>query len=127
MQHGAAAQGGQWGAMLPCRHAHRRPPSLPLALRSVHTPGEFKKRLVEDFEFAVTPLVFDLSLEVAASSLAGNDSGWKMLHVWGWVQPCDWEQACVGCGRASGATRLPGRQQPPPPARAGPPCPTTPR
>ncbi len=42
--------------------------------------GEFKKRLNDDFDYAVTPLVFDLSLKVDPSSLAGEE-GWKILHV----------------------------------------------
>ncbi|GAB4821980.1 hypothetical protein N2152v2_009026 [Parachlorella kessleri] len=53
---------------------------------SVHSPGEFKKRLVDDFDYAVTPLVFDLSLQVDPSSLAGAE-GWKILHVYGSPNP----------------------------------------
>eukprot|EP00887_Chlorella_sp_A99_P005282 scaffold1.g5282.t1 len=36
---------------------------------SVHTPGEFKKRLEEEFDFMVAPLVFDLELRIDPSSL----------------------------------------------------------
>ncbi|PSC74536.1 Cell surface [Micractinium conductrix] len=58
---------------------------------SVHSPGEFKKRLVQDFDYAVTPLVFDLSLAVDSASLAtgGDTGGWKILHVYGSPMPND--------------------------------------
>lgn len=55
---------------------------------SVHTPGEFQKRLADDFDYAVTPLVFDLQLKVDPASVAGNES-WKVLHVYGSPNPND--------------------------------------
>ncbi|KAL4859210.1 Sister chromatid cohesion protein PDS5 B-B [Chlorella vulgaris] len=54
---------------------------------SVHSPGEFKRRLNDEFDYAVTPLVFDLNLAVDPGSL-GPD-GWKVLHVYGSPNPND--------------------------------------
>ena len=48
--------------------------------------GEFQKRLADDFDYAVTPLVFDLQLKVDPASVSGNDS-WKVLHVYGSPNP----------------------------------------
>lgn len=62
---------------------------------SVHTPGEFEKRLVEEFDFAVTPLVFDLKLSidspsnVPAEGTNGNKSGWRILSIYGTQNPND--------------------------------------
>ncbi|KAI8474497.1 MAG: hypothetical protein J3K34DRAFT_407955 [Monoraphidium minutum] len=61
---------------------------------SVHTPGEFKQRVSEEFDSIVSPLVFDLELRVDPSSLAAasNDGasktssaggGWRVAHVYG--------------------------------------------
>ena len=41
---------------------------------------------MDDFDYAVTPLVFDLSLQVDPTSLAGVE-GWKILHVYGSPNP----------------------------------------
>ncbi|EFN50705.1 hypothetical protein CHLNCDRAFT_28788, partial [Chlorella variabilis] len=54
---------------------------------SVHRPGEFRRRLTDEFDFAVTPLVFDLSLAVDPGSL--GEQGWKVLHVYGSPNPND--------------------------------------
>ncbi|MBW1871159.1 MAG: VWA domain-containing protein, partial [Deltaproteobacteria bacterium] len=43
---------------------------------SVHSDSQFKKRLDEEFEFMVTPLVFDLTLALDAK-------GYKILKVYG--------------------------------------------
>jgi Ca-activated chloride channel family protein len=72
---------------------------------SVHSPGEFEKRLVEEFDFAVTPLVFDLKLSIDSSSIdtaSGNNgskdnsisssttkSGWQILSTYGTQNPTD--------------------------------------
>ncbi|KAL4458688.1 hypothetical protein ABPG75_013553 [Micractinium tetrahymenae] len=57
---------------------------------SVHSPGEFQQRLVQDFDFAVTPLVFDLALSVDPGSLAADGgNGWRILHVYGSPNPND--------------------------------------
>ncbi|KIZ06136.1 hypothetical protein MNEG_1821 [Monoraphidium neglectum] len=55
---------------------------------SVHTPGEFKQRLADEFDSMVAPLVFDLSLAVDSSSLAptkdgSQQGGWKIVNVYG--------------------------------------------
>ncbi|GAB4821981.1 hypothetical protein N2152v2_009027 [Parachlorella kessleri] len=49
---------------------------------SLHTPGEFKQRIADQFDYAVNPLVFDLSLQLDPASLSGS-GGWKVLHVYG--------------------------------------------
>ncbi|PRW59844.1 transcription elongation factor SPT5-like protein 1 [Chlorella sorokiniana] len=56
---------------------------------SVHSPGEFKQRLVDEFDYAVTPLVFDLALQVVTTGAgnASDDSGWRILHVYGSPNP----------------------------------------
>lgn len=43
---------------------------------SVHTPGEFRKRLDTEFDYMVTPLVFDLTLDFAST-------GYKIDKVYG--------------------------------------------
>lgn len=43
---------------------------------SVHSAREFRKRLDEEFEFMVTPLVFDLELRL-------ETSGWEIVEVYG--------------------------------------------
>ena len=43
---------------------------------AVHSPSEFKKRLDEEFDFMVTPLVFDLELRVEAP-------GFKIKKIYG--------------------------------------------
>jgi Ca-activated chloride channel family protein len=70
---------------------------------SVHTPGEFEKRLVEEFDYAVTPLVLDVELSVDSSSIAGaagtsneNQSGWRILSVYGSPNPDDTAYAALG-------------------------------
>jgi hypothetical protein len=60
--------------------------------------GEFRRRLADEFDFMVAPLVFDLELRVHPASLApagaadggGSDApggatagGWKILRVYG--------------------------------------------
>lgn len=57
---------------------------------SVHTPGEFRRRLADEFDSAVSPLVFDLELRVDPSSLGagkkaedGQAAGWKIAGVYG--------------------------------------------
>lgn len=53
---------------------------------SIHTPGEFKERLDDQFDYMVTPLVFDLSLSVDPASTA---AGWRMLAAYGSPNPND--------------------------------------
>ncbi|NHN43617.1 VWA domain-containing protein [Halorubellus sp. JP-L1] len=57
---------------------------------SVHSPSQFRERVVENFEYVVTPLVFDLSLELDAEgyeirqvygSSAADEATGRMLHV----------------------------------------------
>ena len=48
--------------------------------------GEFKQRMGDDFDYMVSPLVFDLQLRVDPGSLA---SGWRMLAVYGSPNPND--------------------------------------
>lgn len=43
---------------------------------SVHSPAQFRERVVENFEYMVTPLVFDLSLELDAE-------GYEIAKVYG--------------------------------------------
>lgn len=43
---------------------------------SVHSSREFKKRLDTEFDFMVTPLVFDLSLDFTSD-------GWEIEHIYG--------------------------------------------
>lgn len=43
---------------------------------SVHSPGEFRERMEEEFDFMVTPLVFDLELEF-------ESEGWRIDRVYG--------------------------------------------
>ncbi|MBN1370166.1 MAG: VWA domain-containing protein [Dehalococcoidaceae bacterium] len=43
---------------------------------SVHSPGQFKERMDEEFEYMVTPLVFDLQLNLEAE-------GWRIEEVYG--------------------------------------------
>eukprot|EP01024_Parvocaulis_polyphysoides_P026311 TRINITY_DN2400_c0_g1_i4.p1 TRINITY_DN2400_c0_g1~~TRINITY_DN2400_c0_g1_i4.p1 ORF type:complete len:661 (-),score=91.37 TRINITY_DN2400_c0_g1_i4:306-2150(-) len=49
---------------------------------SVYSPAELIKKLDEEFEFMVTPLVFDLRLEFEEFSLKGAN-GWKIEKVIG--------------------------------------------
>jgi len=49
---------------------------------SVYSPAELIKKLDEEFEFMVTPLVFDLRLEFEEFSLKGAN-GWKIVKVIG--------------------------------------------
>ena len=57
---------------------------------SVHSPSQFRERVVERFEYMMTPLVFDLSLELDADgyeieqvygSTAADEATGEMLHV----------------------------------------------
>ena len=57
---------------------------------AVHSPSQFRERVVERFEYMVTPLVFDLSLELDADgydieqvygSTAADEATGEMLHV----------------------------------------------
>ena len=52
---------------------------------SVHPPGEFQRRLVQDFNYSVNPLVFDLELRVDPGSLAtaAGARGWRILQASG--------------------------------------------
>lgn len=57
---------------------------------SVHQPREFKERIVDEFDYAVTPLVFDLELAVDSASVnagAGEGQGWRILSVYGSPNP----------------------------------------
>eukprot|EP01023_Acetabularia_acetabulum_P040715 TRINITY_DN3950_c0_g1_i10.p1 TRINITY_DN3950_c0_g1~~TRINITY_DN3950_c0_g1_i10.p1 ORF type:complete len:1057 (-),score=213.20 TRINITY_DN3950_c0_g1_i10:5571-8369(-) len=49
---------------------------------AVGSPTEFKQRLHDEFDFMVTPLVFDLKLEIDPESFdSGN--GWKIIKAYG--------------------------------------------
>ena len=48
--------------------------------------GEFQRRLADEFDYMVTPLVFDLELKVDPASTA---AGWRMLAVYGSPNPND--------------------------------------
>jgi len=65
---------------------------------SIHTPGEFQRRLVTDFDYAVNPLVFDLELSIDPDSLQGPNEtqGWRILHVYGSPNPNDTAYAALG-------------------------------
>ena len=66
---------------------------------SVHTPGEFQRRLVQDFNYTVNPLVFDLELSVDPASLGGDGNGkegWRILSVYGSPNPNDTAYAALG-------------------------------
>ncbi len=43
---------------------------------SVHSPRQFRERMADEFDFMVTPLVFDLQLNL-------QSSGWKIAKVFG--------------------------------------------
>jgi len=49
---------------------------------NVYSPSQFRKKLDEEFEFMVTPLVFDLKLEIDSSSFDGGN-GWQVIKVYG--------------------------------------------
>lgn len=69
---------------------------------SVHEPGEFKRRLVDDFDYAVNPLVFDLELSVDPNSLVPTNNGtsdsssWQILQIYGTPNPNDTAYAALG-------------------------------
>lgn len=109
--------GGRWGytgvtpgyARQRAAGRHRRPsrprlahPNLAVPMQArpflILTAGEFKRRLADEFDSAVSPLVFDLQLRVDPSSLApatnasggakggAKDAaagGWKVLQAYG--------------------------------------------
>lgn len=64
---------------------------------SFHRPGEFQQRLVTDFNYTVTPLVFNLTLSVDQSTLANNsaEQGWRILSVYGSPNPNDTAYSAV--------------------------------
>eukprot|EP01025_Chloroclados_australasicus_P028835 TRINITY_DN2859_c0_g2_i1.p1 TRINITY_DN2859_c0_g2~~TRINITY_DN2859_c0_g2_i1.p1 ORF type:complete len:718 (-),score=64.40 TRINITY_DN2859_c0_g2_i1:367-2376(-) len=49
---------------------------------NIYTPSQFRTKLDEEFDYMVTPLVFDLKLEIAQSSFNGGN-GWKVIKVYG--------------------------------------------
>eukprot|EP01025_Chloroclados_australasicus_P026989 TRINITY_DN26794_c0_g1_i6.p1 TRINITY_DN26794_c0_g1~~TRINITY_DN26794_c0_g1_i6.p1 ORF type:complete len:458 (-),score=61.95 TRINITY_DN26794_c0_g1_i6:3045-4418(-) len=49
---------------------------------NVYSPSQLKTKLDEEFDYLVTPLLFDLDLEFEDYSLHGED-GWKVLKVSG--------------------------------------------
>ncbi|GAB4813065.1 hypothetical protein N2152v2_000111 [Parachlorella kessleri] len=53
---------------------------------SVHSPGDFKERLCDEFDMVVSPLVYDLTLKLDPASQA---AGWKILHAYGTPNPQD--------------------------------------
>lgn len=88
---------------LPCPNGSALPSDLPAA---GPLAGEFKKRLNDDFNYSVTPLVFDLELKIDNASLAGgggasggggggSGEGWRILHVYGSPNPEDTELAAL--------------------------------
>uniref|UniRef100_A0A1D2A177 VWFA domain-containing protein n=2 Tax=Auxenochlorella protothecoides TaxID=3075 RepID=A0A1D2A177_AUXPR len=50
---------------------------------SVHSPGEFQKLLVSQFNYSVTPLVFDLTLEIQSPLGLASEDGWRILQAYG--------------------------------------------
>lgn len=46
-------------------------------------PGEFQKRLVSQFNYSVTPLVFDLTLEIQSPLGLASENGWRILQAYG--------------------------------------------
>ena len=54
-----------------------RSPSLALPA------ADFQKRLVSQFDYAVTPLVFDLKLAIQSSGGLASNEGWRILQVYG--------------------------------------------
>eukprot|EP01023_Acetabularia_acetabulum_P043534 TRINITY_DN434_c0_g1_i10.p1 TRINITY_DN434_c0_g1~~TRINITY_DN434_c0_g1_i10.p1 ORF type:complete len:609 (+),score=86.48 TRINITY_DN434_c0_g1_i10:912-2738(+) len=49
---------------------------------SVYSPKELRSKLNEEFDFMVTPLVYDLQIEIEKSSLTG-DNGWEIAKAYG--------------------------------------------
>eukprot|EP01025_Chloroclados_australasicus_P027868 TRINITY_DN2757_c0_g1_i5.p1 TRINITY_DN2757_c0_g1~~TRINITY_DN2757_c0_g1_i5.p1 ORF type:complete len:739 (+),score=77.94 TRINITY_DN2757_c0_g1_i5:109-2217(+) len=49
---------------------------------SVYSPTQFRQKLDDGFEFLVTPLVFDLKLEIDPASF-DNGNGWQVIKVYG--------------------------------------------
>eukprot|EP01025_Chloroclados_australasicus_P026643 TRINITY_DN2645_c0_g1_i1.p1 TRINITY_DN2645_c0_g1~~TRINITY_DN2645_c0_g1_i1.p1 ORF type:complete len:710 (-),score=35.40 TRINITY_DN2645_c0_g1_i1:357-2294(-) len=53
---------------------------------SVYSPSALREKLDEEFEFIVSPFIFDLRVEVDAASLSGTD-GWFILEAFGVPEP----------------------------------------
>lgn len=85
-----------WAALLP--HPSFAPPFLhpkpiippqslnllfPLLSCPYSSPGEFQKRLVSQFNYSVTPLVFDLTLEIQSPLGLASEDGWRILQAYG--------------------------------------------
>ena len=51
--------------------------------RILPLPGEFHTRVVDQFDYLVTPLAFDLTLEIQSAEGLGSARGWRMLQVYG--------------------------------------------
>eukprot|EP01025_Chloroclados_australasicus_P018433 TRINITY_DN1966_c0_g1_i2.p1 TRINITY_DN1966_c0_g1~~TRINITY_DN1966_c0_g1_i2.p1 ORF type:complete len:679 (+),score=72.83 TRINITY_DN1966_c0_g1_i2:110-2146(+) len=49
---------------------------------NVYSPTQFRNKMDQEFDFMVTPLVFNLKLEVDQSSF-NNGDGWKVIKVYG--------------------------------------------
>eukprot|EP01023_Acetabularia_acetabulum_P037178 TRINITY_DN351_c1_g1_i5.p1 TRINITY_DN351_c1_g1~~TRINITY_DN351_c1_g1_i5.p1 ORF type:complete len:593 (+),score=81.22 TRINITY_DN351_c1_g1_i5:83-1861(+) len=49
---------------------------------NVYSPSQFRQKLNKEFDFIVTPLVFDLKLEIDAMSF-DNGNGWQVIKVYG--------------------------------------------
>eukprot|EP01024_Parvocaulis_polyphysoides_P054992 TRINITY_DN5590_c2_g1_i1.p1 TRINITY_DN5590_c2_g1~~TRINITY_DN5590_c2_g1_i1.p1 ORF type:complete len:429 (+),score=64.13 TRINITY_DN5590_c2_g1_i1:38-1288(+) len=49
---------------------------------NVYSPADFRKQMDEEFDFMVTPLVFDLKLEIDPKSF-DDGMGWQVIKVYG--------------------------------------------
>eukprot|EP01025_Chloroclados_australasicus_P002362 TRINITY_DN1053_c0_g2_i3.p1 TRINITY_DN1053_c0_g2~~TRINITY_DN1053_c0_g2_i3.p1 ORF type:complete len:661 (+),score=85.72 TRINITY_DN1053_c0_g2_i3:177-2159(+) len=49
---------------------------------NVFSPSQFRKKMDEEFDFMVTPLVFDLQLEIDSASF-NEGNGWQVIKVYG--------------------------------------------
>eukprot|EP01023_Acetabularia_acetabulum_P011521 TRINITY_DN1532_c0_g1_i7.p1 TRINITY_DN1532_c0_g1~~TRINITY_DN1532_c0_g1_i7.p1 ORF type:complete len:816 (+),score=143.36 TRINITY_DN1532_c0_g1_i7:96-2543(+) len=49
---------------------------------NVYSPSDFRKKMDEEFDFMVTPLVFDLKLEIDSESF-NDGEGWQVIKVYG--------------------------------------------
>eukprot|EP01025_Chloroclados_australasicus_P049211 TRINITY_DN5595_c0_g1_i5.p1 TRINITY_DN5595_c0_g1~~TRINITY_DN5595_c0_g1_i5.p1 ORF type:complete len:642 (-),score=87.91 TRINITY_DN5595_c0_g1_i5:882-2807(-) len=49
---------------------------------SVYSPSQFRTKMDEEFDFMVTPLVFDLKLEIDPASF-NDGNGWQVIKVYG--------------------------------------------
>eukprot|EP01025_Chloroclados_australasicus_P041513 TRINITY_DN43_c0_g1_i2.p1 TRINITY_DN43_c0_g1~~TRINITY_DN43_c0_g1_i2.p1 ORF type:complete len:692 (-),score=51.56 TRINITY_DN43_c0_g1_i2:990-3065(-) len=53
---------------------------------AVYSPAELQSKLDEEFEYLVSPFIFDLRVEVDMESLSGSD-GWFLMEAYGVPEP----------------------------------------